>query len=150
MCEFTFDIKVFEVGSAQELLCYMVEIQNINDPEVLFQYSYPLGRHLSHLDTPYFISVEVFNLIDHPLKEELRNDSISNDSVAMQRNFQNLFSKYIDNNLMLVVKEKNFPFNMIFSLVEPNSHLQWTYTLRNSDISNSASNTMGKVSFIDQ
>lgn len=56
MCEITYDIKIYQVinSETETLVSYQVHIFNLSDPELYYQYSYPLQTNPS-LFTPMFL-----------------------------------------------------------------------------------------------
>ena len=79
--EFSYDIKLFKISSkspygggrlevGSETLSYHLEIFNINQPDVIYKYRLPVQQDTEHnVHDPMTFAVDVFNLIDHPLKE---------------------------------------------------------------------------------
>lgn len=76
----------------------------MTEPDIMYRYNCPVASPKNCLDTPMSLNIEVVNIIEHPFKEEPSNilelNSIESEH---KRNFQQLFSKYIDNKLLLVV-----------------------------------------------
>ena len=79
--EFSYDIKLFKIsrkspfGDGQldigsETLAYHLEIFNVNQPDVIYKYRLPVQQNAENdVHDPMTFVVDVFNLIDHPLKE---------------------------------------------------------------------------------
>ena len=137
MSEFSFDIKLYEnIEVAQDrIISYIIEIFNLNDPDTIYRYNHSINPYSTNIQTSMDIGVDLFNLIDHPHKKQNKEQAaIYSDQEAAasieslhKKNFQELFNKYIDNRLMLMVQEQKFPNKIGFSIVEPNSKLLWSY-----------------------
>jgi hypothetical protein len=71
MCEFLYDIKIFQIQkiSNKDLVAYQLEIFTLNDPDVAYQYTYPMNFSAETQD-PHTLIIDVINLVEHPLKKE--------------------------------------------------------------------------------
>jgi hypothetical protein len=79
--EFSYDIKLFKItrkhafgantDAGIDILAYHIEIFNLNDPELIYRYRFPVSS-VKPSDPLTFV-VDVFNLINH--NQELQSDS---------------------------------------------------------------------------
>ena len=79
--EFSYDIKLFKISRKSAFgngkldigagtLAYHLEIFNVNQPDIIYKYRIPVQQtEENNVHDPVSFVVDVFNLIDHPLKE---------------------------------------------------------------------------------
>lgn len=71
MCEFLYDIKIFQIQKIRnkDIVAYQLEIFSLSDPDVVYQYTYPMNFSAETQDPQTFV-INIINLIEHPLKKE--------------------------------------------------------------------------------
>ena len=178
MSEFLYDIKIYQIHKLadKDVIAYQLELFTLNDPEVVYQYTYPMNFNAVVQD-PHSLMFSVINLIEHPLdqnpalsKLQKKGTTVTNSGaplnmspavnysqskvsapvvgggsdnqmttqdkeVADKTTFQQLFRKYIDNRMLLVVQETRFPRKLEFVLTEPCSQLSWRGSVEPRQIS---------------
>lgn len=113
----------------ESILAYHLEIFNINEPEILYKYRLPLHQMGSRSRDPVTFTIDLFNLVDHPFQapQKEAEKKTKSESKLDSSKYKELFRKYIDNQLMIIIEERKFPANLSFSLVEPISRLMWNF-----------------------
>jgi hypothetical protein len=66
------------------------------------------------------LGYDIVNLVENPLSRLRQNEE-----QKRRNDFQQVFQKYIDNRLLLVVNEQIFPHQISFCLYESSSRLHW-------------------------
>ncbi|CDW76064.1 UNKNOWN [Stylonychia lemnae] len=137
MSEFIYDIKlslVHQTKDEKTLLSYSLELFAMNDPDIIYIYNYPAKQQSSNIQIPTFVGFDIINVIENPMKSVEYNILHNQENNGEQKenkeiNFFELFGKYIDNRLILVVSEQLFPWKLNYCLIEPCSGLNWNYCL---------------------
>jgi hypothetical protein len=108
-------------------------------------YNYPLNFN-PKIQDPHTLVLDIFNLIESPLKEWAQKGNLkkrkkglpemagsgahgaSHDEAAsaeVEPADKQLFRKYLDNRLILIIQEQRFPRKLDCMVVEPCSQLLW-------------------------
>ncbi len=67
MSEFSYDVKLYQVftrSKEQKSLCYCLEIFSLNDPDLIYRYTYALHEQSSLINSPVHIGYDIINLIE--------------------------------------------------------------------------------------
>jgi hypothetical protein len=107
MSEFSYDVKLYQVFSRQkekQALSYSFEIFTLNEPDLIYRYNYALHEQSSFVHSPIHLGYDIVNLVENPLSRLRKNEEIKRRS-----EFEQVFQKYIDNRLILMVTEQIFP-----------------------------------------
>eukprot|EP00347_Sterkiella_histriomuscorum_P013376 403364949 len=133
MSEFTYDIKLYLIIEKKEeeaQIAYSLEIFALNDPDIVYIYNQPSTKKSNAINVPSIIGIDVINLIENPIKsQEVIIENTEEQIKNKKQNFQDLFAKYIDNRLLIIVNEQSFPWKLSYCLIEPCSRLSWTFNL---------------------
>lgn len=81
-------------------LSYSFEIFCLNEPDLIYRYNHALHEQSSTLHSPVHIGFDMVNLIENPLSKVRVNEESKR-----KAEFQQLFSKYIDNRFLFAVNE---------------------------------------------
>ena len=127
-CDRRYDIRIFEVKikHRQNEIKYQVEILALDQPQIVYRADF-----LSQAQQPgKKLLIERFNVV-----QQLHQDFEEN--------------KFLKDGLVLAVLEQGFPHTVTFMLLEPVSHIQWMYEIRDDKL-NPIENRQEKEYFVSQ